>query len=296
MASRSESRTRRRWLAWIVLIGLLCAAPGVWADGTLQRVLQRRVLRVGMTPGVVPFVAAGADAADLVRLLQPRPPQVLQATDGRPVTGFDVELAADAARYLGVRLEIVLVEPLPDLLPGLQQGRYDVVLSAVSRTLDRALSVAFSDPYFASGLQVLSREPARFPTLDALKRAGLRVGALAGTTAETFARGHLKEAQLVPLRTEAELFQQVALPGGRGLDAVVVDYVTARDAAVRQRLGAVLAPIEERRFTTEHFAMATRQGDADWLRWLNLFLFEIRTSGAFHRLAARYNPWFRSER
>ena len=80
------------------------------------------------------------------------------------------------------------------------------------------------------------------------------------------------------------------------VDAAVIDYVTARDAEVRGRVQAALAPLEDRRFTIEHFAFAVRQGDADWLGWLNLMLRESKASGEFHALAARYNAWFRSER
>ncbi len=54
--------------------------------------------------------------------------------------------------------------------------------------------------------------------------------------------------------------------------------------------------LEDRRFTVEHFAFAVRQGDADWLAWLNLMLREAKASGELHLLAARYNAWFRSER
>jgi ABC-type amino acid transport substrate-binding protein len=79
-------------------------------------------------------------------------------------------------------------------------------------------------------------------------------------------------------------------------DAVVIDQITARDARLRGRVRATLVPVEERRFTTEQFAFAVRQGDPDWLGWLNLLLKQEKASGAFHRLAARYNAWFRNER
>jgi polar amino acid transport system substrate-binding protein len=79
-------------------------------------------------------------------------------------------------------------------------------------------------------------------------------------------------------------------------DAAVIDFVTARDAEVRHKVHAALVPLEGRRFTYEALAIALRQGDADWLGWLNLFLKQEKTSGAFHKLAARFNPWFRNER
>jgi ABC-type amino acid transport substrate-binding protein len=77
---------------------------------------------------------------------------------------------------------------------------------------------------------------------------------------------------------------------------VVIDFVTARDAEVRKKVKTQLQPVEERRFTTESLAFAVKQGDADWLGWLNLFLKQEKTSGAFHKLAARFNAWFRQER
>ncbi|HUS68176.1 MAG TPA: transporter substrate-binding domain-containing protein, partial [Kofleriaceae bacterium] len=277
------------------LVLLLCtssfaAEPG----GTLRTVLHRKTLRVGMLPGLVPFVAAGADADELKRLLGADAPSPARAVDGRAVCGFDVELAQETARALGVAVELTLVDTFDDLLAGVRDGRFDVVMSAVTRTLERATTVAFSDPYFASGLLVLVRDPARFPTVETLRKPELKVAFRAGTTAQGFAARELAGARLVPLQSDAALY--AAMDDPAAADAVVVDYVSARDAEVRGRVKSLLKPVEERRFTTEHFAFVARQGDPDWVAWLNLFLRDAKTSGAFHRLAARYNRWFRAER
>ncbi|HXU71465.1 MAG TPA: transporter substrate-binding domain-containing protein [Polyangia bacterium] len=282
---------------------LVCAASAGAAPATtpptagtlgpsLPAIAHRGVLRVGMFPGLAPFVAAGADADELARLAHVTTPPA-HATDGRAVAGFDVDLAAAAAHALGVKLEIVLVERFDDLLPGLVDGRYDVVMSGLTRTLDRARTVAFSDPYFASGLEVLVPQSTTYATLPALAAAHARVAVRAGTTAESFARATLAGASVVALPTDAAVLGAI----DRGeVDAAVIDYVTSRDAEVRGRLHAPLQALEDRRFTVEHFAFAVRQGDADWLAWLDLMLREAKASGAFHALAARYNPWFRSER
>jgi polar amino acid transport system substrate-binding protein len=263
------------------------------ADGTLPAILARKVLRVGMHPGLAPFVTAGADADELRRLLGPAAPPERRASDGRPVCGLDVELSAEAARALGVALEIVLVERFDDLLPGLRRGAYDLAASKLTRTLERAQTVAFSDPYFSSGLEVRVRDPARFGSLAAL-RAGARVALRAGTTAESFARAELMGAQLVPLASDAQLY--AAMDDPRAADAVIIDAISARDALVRGRVKAALSPVEERRFTTERLALAVRQGDPDWLGWVNLFVGETKARGALERMAARWNPWFRDER
>ena len=166
-------------------------------------------------------------------------------------------------------------------------------MSGLTRTLDRARSVAFSDPYFASGLQVLAPSSSRFTTVAALGAAHARVALRAGTTAETFAKDALAGSVVRAFPSDDAVL--AAVTSGE-TDAAVIDYVSARDAEVRGRLHAPLQALEDRRFTVEHFAFAARQGDGDWLAWLNLMLREAKATGEFHALAARYNPWFRSER
>jgi polar amino acid transport system substrate-binding protein len=268
---------------------LLLVATAARAQ-SIDAIEKRHALRVGMFPGLMPFVAVGDDATDLERRAHST---IRHATDGRAVAGFDVDLAAAAAQALGVSLEIVLVPRFDDLLPGLADGKYDVVMSGLTRTLPRARLVSFSDPYFASGLQVLTPEPARFGTLASVGAAHARVAVRAGTTAETFARASLPGSVVQPLPTDDAVLAAVA---AHKADAAVLDYVNARDAEVRGRAPIKLVAVEERRFTVEHFAFAVRHGDADWLGWLNLMLRETKASGEFHVLAARYNAWFRSER
>jgi polar amino acid transport system substrate-binding protein len=288
---------RARVAAAVVI--LACAAArgeppsGERPASTLARLGARRPLRVGVHAGAVPFVAAGADAEELRRILGAGAPTLRPTTDGRAVCGLDVELAAEAAHGLGVELELVLVDRFEDLLPRLARGDYDVALGALTRTLERALTVAFTQPYFTTGLEVLVRDAARAASLDALRRREVRVAVTGGTTDAAFAHRRLDGATLVEVGSLAELYHALDDPG---VDAVVIDLVAERDAAVRGRTHAHLARVEERRFTTERLAMAVRQGDAEWLRWLDLMLDEMKATGVFHRLAARFHPWFRMER
>jgi polar amino acid transport system substrate-binding protein len=271
------------------LLLLLLAATAARAQ-SIDVIEKRHALRVGMFPGLMPFVAINDDARDLAQRTHAT---AHRSVDGREVAGFDVDLAAAAADALGVPLEIVLVPKFDDLLPGLAAGKYDVVMSGLTRTLPRARLVSFSDPYFASGLQVLTPDPARFPTLASVGAAHARVAVRAGTTAETFARDKLGGCVVQPLPTDDAVMAAVAQ---KRADAAVLDYVNARDAEVRGRAPVKLVAVEDRRFTVEHFAFAVRHGDGDWLGWLNLMLRETKASGEFHQLAARYNAWFRSER
>ena len=48
--------------------------------------------------------------------------------------------------------------------------------------------------------------------------------------------------------------------------------------------------LEDRRFTVEHFAFAVRQGDGDWLGWLNLMLREAKAIGRVPRARRALQP------
>src|SRR5439155_23928843 len=125
----SQALMRRATLAIAgVLAAWIAAAPPARAEESLPAIARRGVLRVGMFPGLAPFVAVGPDAEELRRLSHAGDAPV-KAADGRVVAGFDVDLATAAAQALHAKLEIVLVDRFDALLPGLVAGRYDVVMS-----------------------------------------------------------------------------------------------------------------------------------------------------------------------
>src|SRR5207248_773717 len=107
-----------------LLVLLMCGAA--LAEPTLAQITAKKTLRVGMHAGVSPFVAGDCD--ELKKLIGERAPPARAARDGRKVCGIDVELAAEAAKALGVTLEIELVDRFDDLLPGLRAGRYEVAI------------------------------------------------------------------------------------------------------------------------------------------------------------------------
>jgi polar amino acid transport system substrate-binding protein len=280
-----------------VLLLLMCLLVPLRAgaiETQLQAIIARKVLRVGMVPGLVPFTAAGEESVALRKRVGEGAPAAIISKNGQPISGLDVELADAAAKALGVTLEIYLEPHLPEVLDGVRSGKYDVAIAGITATLERARTIRFSDAYFASGLVVLERQRDRFAELSQLKKTEIKVAYRAGTTAEEFVKTELAGCTPVPIASDEAL--HAAMDDPKIADAVVTDWVAARDAQVRGLIKATLHPVEGRRFNTESFAFAVRPGDTDWVAWLNLFIRQTRTSGAFHRMAARYNAWFRTER
>lgn len=71
------------------------------------------------------------------------------------VVGFDVDLAKDIAKDMGVELELKELA-FDALLTTLQSGQVDVIISGLSATEERRKTVDFSDIYYKSGQVVLT--------------------------------------------------------------------------------------------------------------------------------------------
>src|SRR5690606_33455686 len=99
------------------------------ADGSIKRVQNSKVLKVGADPkSGLPFIAGGEE---------------------NEYTGFEVDVADYVSSQLGVNSEIVPVS-WDNLLTGLEEKKYDIVINALEKPEDnKALTenIGFSDSY-----------------------------------------------------------------------------------------------------------------------------------------------------
>lgn len=73
------------------------------------------------------------------------------------LTGFDVEIAREVAKRLGVEVQFEEA-PWDSLLAGIDAGRFDSVFNEVSIRDDRKEKYDFSDPYISSGAVLIVRD------------------------------------------------------------------------------------------------------------------------------------------
>lgn len=259
------------WLkATLSLLCLLLTLPDahaltpfeIYESSVLNQVLQRHRLVVGMEVKFFPF-----EYAD---------------TKGKP-TGFDVELATLAASEMGVDIEIKDME-FSGLIPALQGGKIDMIISGMTRTLKRATTVTFTDPYFVTGLcALLSNKKA--PDVSDIKQldAPDRVIAVKlGTTGDIVATKMFPKARINRFKEETACVLEVV--AGRA-DAFLYDQlsISKHQKQNPQTTRAILKP-----FTYEPYAIAIRSGDGDFLNWLNLFLETIKADGRYNELYRKY--------
>ena len=264
---------KRRLISVFVLLVALAQVAGCGrekssgkpAASTLDAILRARKIKVGTNPGYKPFEMIDKDGK---------------------VVGFDIDVARFMADKLGVELEVIVTDWDP-AISNLNAGKFDVIISGMTRTLERALACNFTDPYFKTG-QALIVNKKKYPpgTIKSHKffnRRGAVISTKLGTTGEIAARKEFPLAEIKTFEDESEAALEVDT--GRA-DIMVYDqpFCAFHAGEVPEKVYAVLEP-----FTSEYLAFALRKGDPDFLSWLNLAIFELHQSGVYDSL---FNKWF----
>jgi len=254
----------------ILLLALLgCGGPATTHEraSTLDRIVATKVLRVGTNPGYAPF-----EMID---------------TNGNMI-GFDMDVARYVAAQMGngVRVEFQTSDWDP-IIANLNAGKFDLILSGMTRTPQRALRCEFTDPYFETG-QALLVNRAKWKSAGKLgvkdfDRHSVVVATRLGTTGEIAARKVFHNATIKTFENESDAALEV--DSGRA-DLMVYDqpYIAIRAQESQERTFAILAP-----FTKEYLSIAVKKGDTELRDWLNLAIFELRQSGTWDSL---YDAWF----
>jgi len=137
------------------------------------------------------------DKGELVLGTSGNMPSMTQKRDDGKVVGFDIDLARFMASGMDVKLNIKTM-PFDELLPALEKGDVDMVISNVTINPERNMSVAFVGPYMTSGKCVITKREglARAEEATDLNTPNTRLAALKGSTSAEFVKVLLPEAKL----------------------------------------------------------------------------------------------------
>lgn len=239
------------------------ADQALWEKSTLNQILKRGELRVGLEAGYVPFE--------------------MRDRKGN-IIGFDVDLARLMARYMGVKLTLVNTQ-WDGIIPALLTDKFDLLMSGMTVTPERNLQVNFADPYVVIGQTVIIRKGliGKITKYDQLDDPQYTIATKLGTTGDIAGRKYFTRAKIKAFETEAEATLEVR--NGRA-DAFVYDL--PYNAVFYARYPNDVGILRET-FTQEPIGWAVRKGDPDFLNWLNNFLRVIKADGSYDAL---YQKWF----
>ena len=215
-----------------------------------------------------------------------QPPLSATAKDGT-LMGFDIEIANAMAKAMGVKLTLVQME-FNDLLPAVQKGDVDMVLSGLTITPQRNMKVAFVGPYLVSGMSLLtkSKTMARLRRAEEINTEKVTVAALRGSTAEKFAQTSLPKTKVVLVDT---LDDGVAQVREGKVDALLADHPFCLVSVYRYRdeLETLDTP-----FTFEPLGIALPPNDPLLVNWTQNELADLDDSGTIYDMMY---SWFEED-
>jgi polar amino acid transport system substrate-binding protein len=254
-------------------------------DSTLEGVLRRGELRIGLEVGYMPFEMI--DARSGLRQKEIRHGGVRHKGRKLSLIGFDIDMGIEMAKTLGVKP--VFVDTLwPSIIPSLKLGRFDVIFGGMSVTEARKKEVDFAEPFMTVGQTVLlhARHKETVSSYKDLNHSKYTVVSKPGTTGEEAVLRMIPEATYETADTEMEGAMRV-LKGTA--DAFVYDFpFNAVFTALHRSENVVFL---DEPFTEEPIAWAVRKNDPDFLKFLNDFLMQIKADGRFQKM---YDKWFKS--
>jgi len=249
--------TQRRHLLTLGGAGLALAAAGAALDPgrAAAQAAPTSLLRTVLDRGKL-IVGTGST----------NPPWHFEDDKGQ-LTGMDIAMARILAKGLfddDKKVEYVRQEANARI-PNITSGKVDVVIQFMTVSPARAQLVAFSRPYYVEGAALLTSPKSKYKTYADLKAAGKAVKAsvLQNVDADILVHNALPEAQVMQLDSQANAMQ--AVTSGRA-DVGVVDASTVKWLAKRNP-GDYADPGYA--YEAQLYSAAVRQGDPDWLHWIN---------------------------
>ena len=208
------------------------------------------------------------------------PPFEMINDRGEP-DGISVAMAHALSEHLHRPLQIENI-PFAGLLPSLQTGKIDLIISSMTDTPERRKSIAFSGPYLTIGLGALVQQGTAIASIPDLNQPGIKVAVRQGTTGQLWAQQHLKQATLVVFDQEAAAVLEVIQ---KKVAAFLYDEMSIwkhhHEHPLETR--ALLSSLQE-----ESWAIGLRLSDIELRDNVNQFLKHFREDKGFDRLGDLY--------
>jgi polar amino acid transport system substrate-binding protein len=235
-----------------------------------------------------------ADAATLrVGVTTTSPPFVFKQSG--EIVGLDADMAREFARFIGKTLRFVDLE-WDDQIPALLENRTDIIMSGMSITNMRKMSIAFSQPYYRSGLMAMVRkaEANRFPVsfYGLLGQApAMRFGVVKGTTGEAYVNNNFASAQKITAYSSTrEAIDALLTPVlVNRIDVFVQDGpILLMMLAQNQSADLTVLPSP---LTDEYLAWGMRKTDPGLKESADRFLESIAKNGQLESIVKRWIPY-----
>jgi len=201
------------------------------------------------------------------------------------IVGFDIDLAKEAAKRLGVDVKFQTIV-WESKLEEINSGNIDVIWNGFSVTPERQKEYLFTKPYIKNRQVIVVTADSPIKTKADLE--GKKIGIQAGSSAQDAVMADKATYEVIKdnlFEFDDNVMAMKDLKGG-GLDAVVVDIIVGK-YYVSKHPGEYKFLQED--FGAEDFAVGLRITDKAFLAEMNKALDDMKADGTASEIS---NKWF----
>ena len=241
------------------------ARQSLSSDSVLEQIKKRGTLRIGLST-FVPW-AMRDKKGDLI--------------------GFEIDVGKRVAADMGVEVEHIPTA-WDGIIPALLAGKFDVIISGMSITMKRNLTVNFTHPYANTGyILVASTAMAQkkgLKTLEDYNSSDITIATRRASTGAIAAQKNFPKAKLIYFDDGTMGIQEAA--NGKVDATTSTPPKAAYD--IEKRPGKLFV-VDKTLMSPTREAFAVRKGDPDVLNWFNNWIDNVKASGW---LQERHAYWF----
>ena len=216
--------------------------------------------------------------------------------DSNKLVGFDVDVANEIAKRLGVKVSFETPE-WNVMTGGRWHGRFDVAVGSVTPTKARAQVIDFAGIYYYSPYVFVVHKDSKAASRNDLN--GKKIGVETGTTSEDYINRRLEiDAPGIPpiqytltpgeVKTYADSmlpFDDLRLGDGTRIHAVIAPEQTAQNA-IKNKYPVKILPGDAA--FKEPLVVVTDKGDPEWTAKLGSIIQSMKDDGTLSKLTTKW--------
>jgi polar amino acid transport system substrate-binding protein len=207
-------------------------------------------------------------------------PEMWKDEKSGEIKGFWVDLARKMGDDMGVKVEFIDSD-WDGLIPGLQSGKWDIVLAQMAITSERTLAVVFAKPWEAVGLVAVVPADSECHDVDCLNQDGRTIADEVGSASQEIYKRMFPKAKELANKQHNDGFLQL---GTDRADAFLTDNISAY-LWLEEHPGSVRIVPEDGTFLQPFPAgPALPQGSDDLAKWVDVWLQDQINNGTYEQL------------
>lgn len=212
-------------------------------------------------------------------------PPLAYAAEGKAV-GIEADLARLLQVELGAQLQLRSL-PSADVIPALERGEVDMVMSGLVITPELEKRVEFARPYLHSGEMAIIRtdDIMRFRGAAALLQDGVKVGSVAGSAGADYVKATMSHPVATNCVSADECLQALL---ARRIDVFIGSPAISWRLATDSKYGALMSFY--RPLTEEYFAWAVAKNNVPLRDRLDKALEHMQKLQMFEHILNRWIP------